>query len=244
MKKIFFHLIFLLFLIAYISGLNPENLTQYGWVNDYTGILSYSEKEKINSIILELERKTTAEIAVVILKDLEGENIEDFTNRLFQKWGIGKKEKNNGVMILIALAQKAIRIETGYGIEGIIPDAKAGRIIREIMVPLFKEGKFGEGILNAVYVIATDIADEAKVKLNLEKRNIKNGQYQKLTKKDLILFLFFMFFLMPIFIRHPWLFFLFFTSERGGRFPGGGFGGGFGGFGGGLSGGGGATGRW
>ncbi len=244
MKKIKNFLILFVFCINYLFSITPDDLTYHGWVNDYSGILSYSEKEKINSIISELERKTTAEIAVVILRDLEGENIEDFTNRLFEKWGIGKKEKNNGVMILIALAQRIIRIETGYGIEGIIPDAKAGRIIRDIMVPSFAKGKIGEGILDAVYFIATDIANAYKIKLNLENRNINPDKYKKLTKKDLILFLFFMVFILPVFIRHPWLLFLFLSSGRGGGFYGGGFGGGFGGFGGGLSGGGGATGRW
>lgn len=243
MKKIFFLCLLFTFAINAIA-LDINSLIPAGWVNDYAGIIDYASKQKINTIIAELNNKTSAEIAVVTLKTLDGENIEDFTNRLFEKWGIGKKGKNNGVMILIALNEREIRIETGYGIEGIITDAKAGRIIREIMAPLFREGKMGEGILNAVYFIATEIANDAGVKLNIEKRNINYGKYRKLTKSDLFWFLFFMFFVLPVFIRHPWLFLLFLSSGRGGRHYGGGFGGGFGGFGGGLSGGGGATGRW
>ncbi len=238
-------LIFLfLSLISFAFSLDLPDYT--GFVNDYAGIIDYNSKQQINNIIYELERKTGAEVAVVTLKSLQGENIEDFTNRLFEKWGVGKKGKNNGIMILVAIEDRLIRIEIGYGLEGIIPDAKAGRIIREIITPLFKQAKFGEGILNAVYVIAEEIASDAGVKLNIEKRNVNYAGKRKLTKSDLFWFLFFMFFIMPVFIRHPWLLLFFLSSGRGGRYYGGGGfgGGGFGGFGGGLSGGGGATGRW
>jgi uncharacterized protein len=248
MKKLLISFfLFCLFSIAFAIDIN--NLNYYGWVNDFAGIIDNVSKEKINLIIDELERKTGAEIAVVTLTSLEDENIEDFANRLFEKWGIGKKGKNNGVLILVAFKEKKIRIETGYGIEGIIPDAKAGRIIREIMAPLFQEGKFGEGILNAVYMISQEIAKDAGVQLNVEKRNIiyRNN---KLKISDIITFLVFIIFVLPVIIRNPWLLLLFLSSGSGRRYryySGGGFhggGGGFGGFGGGSSGGGGATGGW
>ncbi len=230
-------------IITFASGLDLPDYE--GFVNDYAGIVDYNSKQQINYIIYELKRKTSAEIAVVILKSLQGENIEDFTNRLFEKWGVGKKGKDNGIMILVAKEDRLIRIEVGYGLEGIIPDAKAGRIIREVITPSFRQERFGEGILNAVYIIAEDIASNSGVKLNIEKRNVSYEGKRKSTITDLFWFLFFMFFIIPVIIRHPWLLLFFLSSGRGGRYyGGGGFDGGFGGFGGGSSGGGGATGRW
>lgn len=245
MKKI---IIAFLCFFSSVFALDINNLNYYGWVNDFADIIDRVSKEKINLIIDELEKKTGAEIAIVTLASLENENIEDFANRLFEKWGIGKKGKNNGVLILVAFKEKKIRIEIGYGIEGIIPDAKAGRIIREIMSPLFREGKFGEGILNAVYVISQEIAKDAGVELNVEKRKIIYAK-NKLSTSDIITFLVFIIFVLPVIIRNPWLLLLFLLPGRGGRYryySGGGFGrgGGFGGFGGGSSGGGGATGGW
>lgn len=245
-KKNFLIIFFLLYVLL-VYSLDVNSLTPSGWVNDYASLLSQSEKHKIESLISEFEQKTGNEVAVVIIKSLEDNNLEDFTNRLFEKWGVGKKGKDNGIMLLIALHEKKIRIEVGYGLESVINDALAGEIIREKILPFFRQDLYANGIYAGIFEMAFIIAQKTGVQLD-EKYTPKFSRGNKTI--SIIFFFIFVFFILPILIRHPWLlFFLLFSGRgglRGGHF-GGGFGGGwgsFGGFGGGLSGGGGASGGW
>jgi uncharacterized protein len=228
---------------SFVSGLNIPNPS--GWVNDFAGIINTDYKTKLDAVIGSLEKQTGSEIAVVTLSSLEGGNIEDFSVRLFKQWGIGKKGKDNGVLVLLSVDDKQVRIETGYGIEPILPDVLTGRVIREAMIPFFKQENYSAGILSGVYRIANIIAQAEGVTLDIryDELQLPASQTQQPWWLKLIVILI----LLIIFIRHPFLFLLFsgFGGGRGGfGSSGGGFGGGFGGFGGGLSGGGGATGRW
>ena len=99
-----------------------------GYVNDFANVIPPSQEQQINRICLELKQKTGAQIADVTIQTLGDNYIEDYAVRLFEKWGIGEKGKDNGVLVLNAIRERKIRIEVGYGIEGIIPDGKAGRI--------------------------------------------------------------------------------------------------------------------
>ncbi|MCX8094138.1 MAG: TPM domain-containing protein [Candidatus Goldbacteria bacterium] len=242
MKKFFLFIIFFLYSI-FLYSIDINSLTPTGWVNDYASLLTQEEKIKIESLISEFEHKTGNEIAVVIIKSLEDNNLEDFTNRLFERWGIGKKGKDNGIMLFIALKERKIRIEIGYGLEAFISDSLAGNIIREVIVPYFKQNQYYDGIYAGVFEIASIIAQKTGVVLDKS----YTPKVTRVNKIGSIVFLFiFIFFILPVFMRHPWLFLFFISSGRGGgRYYGGGFGGGgFGGFGGGLSGGGGASGGW
>ncbi len=223
-------------------------LPPIGYVNDFAKILDPNTIERLNSILSTFEQQTSDEIAVVTVDTLEGMTIEDYAVKLYQQWGIGKKGKDNGILILVAPKEKQVRIEVGYGLESIINDAKAGRIIREKMVPEFKVQEFSNGILNGTLTILNIIAKEKGIEFNFPP-NIKitnnHPDAQKSGGIIQILGSIFLFFLLAyLFIRHPWLFLLFLSSIGRGGTRGGGFGGGFGGFGGGLSGGGGASGRW
>ncbi len=243
LKKFFLSSVFLLYAIL-IYSLDVNSLIPSGWVNDYAALLTQSEKLKIESLISEFEKKTGNEIAVVIIKSLEDNNLEDFTNRLFEKWGIGKKLKDNGVMILIALKERKIRIEVGYGLEPVINDSLAGDIIREKIAPYFKQNRYFDGIYTGVFEIAKIIAKKTGIELD-EKYTPKISRTSKIS--NIIFFFIFIFFILPVLIRHPWLLLFFLLSGRSSRGShfGGGFGsGGFGGFGGGSSGGGGASGGW
>ena len=93
-------------------------------------------------------------MAVVILPSLEGGQIDDFTNKLFAKWGVGQKGKNNGVMLLVAIGDRKARIEVGYGLEPILPDALAGRVLAEQLYPAFKQQRYAQGLTQAVSRIA------------------------------------------------------------------------------------------
>ncbi len=225
-------------------GLDINRIKPVGWVNDYAGVIDSGTKERLTGLISELEQKTGAEIAVVTVPSLEGENLEDFSNRLFNKLGVGKKGKDNGMMFFAAMAEHKLRIEAGYGIEGIIPDAAAGRIIRDIMAPYFRQGDPSKGILAGVYAAAAAIAKENNVKLTGNYGSFRQAGPRRAGIGDVIWFLIFIFIILPVIIRNPWLLLLFLFGGRGrGGFGGGSFGGG-GGFGGGLSGGGGASGGW
>lgn len=105
-------------------------LTSYpspvGYVNDFAGCIPSDYEQKITSVILEVKQKTSAEIAVVTIPTNEGEYITMYSVNLYTKWGIGEKGKGNGVLITVAMDKKRTWITTGYGLEGIIPDATAG----------------------------------------------------------------------------------------------------------------------
>ncbi len=213
------------------------------WVADYAGVLDSQSYQKMTGVIQELEQKTGAEIAVVTVKTLGNESIDDFSVRLFQKWGIGKKGKDNGVLLVAAIEDKKTKIEVGYGLEGILPDGLCGEILDRYVVPAFKKGEFGEGLTMGAIALASVIAKDASVELTGGMIAVS----QPVKRSPLSMFLRFIFFIIMIFvfIRHPFLFFLFLGMASGGRGGGGGgFSGGFGGFGGGLSGGGGAGRSW
>lgn len=124
-----------------------------GYVNDFANMLSPGDKERLNNEITSIERDTTVEIAIVTVDSLQGVSVEEYAVKLFEKWGIGKKSNNNGLLILVAKNEREYRIETGYGLEGTINAARAGRIGREILEPNFKNGKYGKGLYEAVLEI-------------------------------------------------------------------------------------------
>ena len=148
----------LLFLLgpAIAPAAMPEK--PQGYVSDFAGILDGAAKSRLNSLIALTEQKTSAEIAVVTVPSLEGWTVEDYAMLLFKKWGIGKKGKDNGVLVLVAPKERKVRIEVGYGLEPILPDGLTGQIIREAFVPAFKRGDFPSGIEDGVKRIATIIS--------------------------------------------------------------------------------------
>jgi uncharacterized protein len=222
-----------------------------GYVNDFAHLLSSSDIARLTSLITELERKTTSEIAIVTLEDIPGGDIESYAVDLFEAWGIGKKGGDNGLLILVGVGERLIRIEVGYGLEGIITDGLAGEVIREKIAPSFKKGDFGEGLFNGTATLANLIASEKGVELlalsslpqEYYEMAHEGSSYPRRVLLNLLYLFLILFFLGGRFFLLPWLFFMGggFWGRGGGR---GGFGGGFGGFGGGISGGGGATGRW
>lgn len=228
------------------KGGEPTELPRpQAWVSDLAGVIDASSEARLNQYLGELKRKTGAEVAVVTLKSLEGDSIERFAASLFETWGIGERGKDNGILILLTLEEREVKIEVGYGLEGIIPDGLAGEIIRTQMIPLFREGDYGTGLLRGVATVAQTIANEAGVSLT-PPAGVRIAPVTQRPPKSLnLLKLLLLLLLLPVLIRHPWLL-LFFLGGRGGGMGRGGFGmgGGFGGFGGGLSGGGGAVGRW
>ncbi len=117
-----------------------------GYVNDFAGVLSPPTVSRLESLAAALERDTGDELAVVTVPSLEGMSVEEYASDLFKAWGVGKKGKDNGVMVLVCPSERKMRIEVGYGLEAILPDGLAGQIIREDFIPSFKRGDYPGGI--------------------------------------------------------------------------------------------------
>lgn len=125
-----------------------------GDVNDFAGILDASTRATLESIIRETEQKTSAEIAVATVSSLDGMTVEQYANKLFHEWGIGKKDKDNGVLVLVAPGERKVRIEVGYGLEPVIPDGLAGEIVRTAILPKFRSNDYPGGVVDGVRQVA------------------------------------------------------------------------------------------
>lgn len=212
-------------------------------VTDLAGVLDSQTASQLESLLQELRQKTADQVAVVTLPDLEGRNIEEASADLFKKWGIGEKGKDNGVLFLIAVNDRRMRIEVGYGLEPVIPDGLAGRILDTAVIPSFRENQYSKGVVLGTVAIARILAENAGVTLN---GKISQTGPRKQDPLSVLFSILLLAVLAILFVRHPWLLLL--LLSRGGGGHGGGFGGfgggGFGGFGGGSSGGGGSSRGW
>ena len=117
-----------------------------GRVTDQTGTLTPDQIAALDRNLEAYERETTNQIAVLLIPSLEGDSLEDYSIRLAEKWKIGQKGRNNGVILLVVKNDRKLRIEAGYGLEGALPDALSGTIIRDEITPRFRNGQFFEGI--------------------------------------------------------------------------------------------------
>lgn len=136
-----------LFLAAGFSArayYNPGKPASF--VSDYAGLLKPEEASALNDKLSQFNATTSSEIAVVTIKSLEGDTIENFAVKLFADWGIGKDKKDNGVLLLVALNDRQMRIETGYGLEGALPDATAFKIISQTLKPAFQKEDYYGGL--------------------------------------------------------------------------------------------------
>ena len=121
-----------------------------GFVQDYAKILSSEQASALEAKLEAFEKNTTNEIAVVTIPSLDGDVIENVAQDIFTKWGIGKKEKNNGVLLLISFADRKTRIQTGYGVEGDLTDLATSYIQEDVIKPAFRNGDYVGGINSAV----------------------------------------------------------------------------------------------
>lgn len=119
-------------------------------VNDYAGILTAEQKAVLEARCKELRSKSGAQLAVVTVKSLAGGQIDDFANKLFSRWGIGEQGKNNGLLLLVAMEDRKARVEVGYGLEPVLPDAFAGSILDQDLFPAFKQKRYFDGLQAAV----------------------------------------------------------------------------------------------
>jgi uncharacterized protein len=251
-----------LMLVLAWSGLllaeRVEDLRPTNYVNDFAGVLSPQTQQSLNALCAQVDRQAHAQIAVVTIRSLDGISIEEFATALEEKWKVGPKGSDRGILVILATNDRRWRIEVGYGLEGILPDGKTGNIGRQ-MVPYLRQGDYNRAVNTAVTQVAQTIAADAGVQLNpAPLRGPPNRQVHTLTLGQLVglglLFLLILFFLaraggsgllgflIGTFLGRGWGG----GGDRRGGDSGGGDGdrGGFDGFGGGSSGGGGASGDW
>jgi len=126
-----------------------------GYINDFANIISQPVETQLETELTEFDQTTSNEITVVTLESLEEDVIENVAVELFEQWGIGKKNKDNGVLLLIAPNERELKIEVGYGLEPVLTDSRAGTIIRTVITPEFKQDDFDTGIANGVQAIKT-----------------------------------------------------------------------------------------
>lgn len=163
-----------------------------GYVNDFAGVLSSDLISELNADLGAYEAQTGNEIAVVTVANLSGDYIENFAIELVEEWGIGKEDRDNGVLLLVAVEERQARIEVGYGLEGALPDVTANRIIQNELVPAFQVGDYDGGINASVSAIKQATKGEYTAVGN-EKIAAENARlYYKL-------FVFLIFFGLPIF---------------------------------------------
>ena len=228
--------------------------TSSKYLNDYAGVVDKSSSKQIIALGNELENKTGAEAVIVTINSLEGIPIEDYANGLFRKWGIGQGSNDNGLLIVLAIKDKAWRVEVGRGLEGRLPDALTNRVMMELGKEDFISREYGQGLVKTYSVFCDEIAAEYGATLTHSLHILSPSQnttsYQR--RSNLPYFLIIGLLVIDLlfnrgrlvgFVGQMLFWSSFFGGNRNGRGgPGGG--GGFGGFGGGSSNGGGSSGRW
>lgn len=175
--------IFLVLILTHLFLISSVRIDYNKRVNDLYGILSNSEKNDLSVLLENIENSTSAQIALVIIPSLEGNNIEDYALSIAENWGknkgLGQKDRDNGVLLLISMAEKKLRIEVGYGLEGILNDGKCGYIIRKLIVPGFKRGDYYLGIKNGINKIGGVISREDDISPEELKKYRKSRKKKK-----------------------------------------------------------------
>ena len=250
-----------------------DSLHATNYVNDFAGVLDAATQARLNDLCQQVEHKAQAQIAVVTVKSVDGQDVVSYAVALYQKWGIGAKGKDRGVLILLATEDHKYWTTVGYGLESILPDGKVGGFGRE-MVPLLRSGDYAGAVTLMTARVATVIAQDAGVTLDNQPplAATRRQPAPDIGAGTVLVLIFVLFFIVIPILRAIFrgrgggrggggsgflsglLWSMLLSNMGGGRggFGGGGFGGGFGGgggggfggFGGGSTGGGGAGGSW
>jgi len=250
--------IFITFSLIFYCGLNaysqiPDKPYPPKLVNDYSGLLNNDEVQLLEAKLSDFSDSTSTQIVVVIINDIGEYDASDFAFQIGEKWGVGQKGKDNGIVLLVkpsgGQSERKIAIAVGYGLEAIIPDAVSRRIIDNEIIPLFRQSKYYDGINKGISIL-----------MSLANKEFSAEEYVKKTNKGfssgmfVILVIIVVFILSSVFrvrrysgTNHVpfWLALMMMSNTGRGSFNNFGSGsGGFGGFGGGSFGGGGASGSW
>jgi uncharacterized protein len=257
LKRIFVILLLVSFL-ALLAGprvaATPPKPTSLTYVYDYADMLSEAQENSLRSYLAEIEQATTAQVVIVTDESLEGKDVMWAAQDVFQLWGIGQKDKNNGLLIYVAEQDHAWRLHTGYGLEGALPDAYLYNAAESVMVPAFKEGNYYTGLMALLKdYVAPALGKEYDTQIEAPEKSLEDAAPAGEIPLAPILLFFGLFFgvggiIIAVIVVVLYNTLRSFTRGGGGPFHiGGGSSGGFSGggsFGGGSSGGGGASGSW
>ncbi len=256
MKKIITAILTLiaLFSVSTVSVFGLEVPRLEGRINDKAGVLSSSTSREIDSYLAAVEKATGAQIALLTIPSLEGDALESYSLRVAEAWKLGSAEQDNGALLLVAMEEREIRIEVGYGLESVLTDAMSGYIIREAIVPEFKSGNFDRGITAGLQAMGGVVTGDTPITVEQIQDSRKEEESGGVPVFFLIFILVFLFGRIGRYRRYrrrgmsPMSAFFLGSmlggASRGGSSSGGfGGGGGFSGGGGGF-GGGGASGGW
>lgn len=252
-RKRVFHLLLVVFTFFLIEGHAFAKDTQIPqpvgdiYVQDFADVLTADEENQLKSIGRNLEDQTTAQVAVLTVKTTGNIPIEEYANEAFRQYGIGSKEKDNGVLLLLATDDHQVRIEVGYGLEGRIPDGKAGRILDDYALPYLKENQPNQAVIKTYGILAKEVASEYGVELKGQQpieNQATNDEGIDFPQWLLIIIIVIVLFIDFKFFGGTLTYFILTILSRGGRGGGGSSGGGPRGGGGGSSGGGGAGRGW
>jgi uncharacterized protein len=239
--------------ITYASTPEPPAIPR-DYVVDLAGVIKSDVKNRLNASLQELEQKTTSQVLVLTIQSLDGQSIEEFAFNIKEKWKLGQKRKDNGVLIVVSLKDRKYRVEVGYGLESVLPDSLVGSIGREYLAPYFRQGDYSTGIYAGTVAVIRTIATREGVRVT--DGILPTGTRESRADKPLgafstVIIGIFILIAVILCITHPSQCFLLLLASSMGRGRGGwsggggGFGGGsFGGGGGGSGGGGGASGSW
>lgn len=233
------------------------------WFTDRAGLVGGTEADLLNRKLADFEQATGAQFIIYVFPSLEGESLEDFTIRAVERWKVGQKKYDNGLVLFVFAQEKKTRIEVGYGLEGTITDAFSSRVLRDVLAPRFSQGDYAGGLNAAAEALMTKVRTGEEPVAPMQRRGAEGAQQgEDIGIIPVLIILFVVFFvIVPMFAGRgrrggcggcmfPFFFFPGggITFGGGGFSGGGGFGGGFGGGGfsggGGGFGGGGASGGW
>ncbi|MBN1115426.1 MAG: TPM domain-containing protein [Oligoflexia bacterium] len=231
------------FLLAVVNAYAFDVPEARQWVNDYAGIVDPNVENKLNSLLRDYQSKTGTQFVVLTVDSIQDAgSIEQYSIAVAEKWKLGQKGKDNGILMLVALKERKVRIEVGYGLEGVLPDIIAGRIIRDDIIPYFKTGDFTDGIINGALLVIKRVSPDYNPDIAPSVQTVKRRHKSSSVFNIIVLIVLLLSSFLRVFGRGFFWFGGFGGPSGRGGFGGGGLGG-FGGGGGGF-GGGGASGSW
>lgn len=156
----------------------PEIPSPAGPVTDLAGILDNGTKQRLLQVILDVRERTTAEIAILTVATTAPETIQEYSVAVFDRWKIGKRGQDNGLLLLVAVQDRRLWITTGYGLEGILPDGKVGEIRDRQVIPYFRAGQYAEGILRGTEALASVILAQGKEEAQGQRAATRAARHQ------------------------------------------------------------------
>lgn len=189
-------LVLVVLMVAGGAAAAPEFPVLTGRIVDQAGLLTAAERQSLGDALAAHQARTGQQLVVVTLRSLGGASIEDYGYQLGRHWGIGEKGKDTGVLLIVAPAERKVRIEVGYGLEGTLTDAASRLIIERVIVPSFRSGQFGPGIAAGVGAILKVLAGDAPPAAAAPRKRVEDRRDEASPLAILLIFVLIFFFIV------------------------------------------------